>query len=62
VRGQHDLVDLDDPAVLVRDEAMAAREHGWGLAIVGALTSGSGAVADDTGKRVWFELDIPAQR
>jgi len=35
-------------------------EHGWGLAIVGALASRWGAVADDTGKRVWFELDIPA--
>jgi histidine kinase-like protein len=35
-------------------------EHGWGLRIVGALSSRWGAVADDTGKRVWFELDIPA--
>ena len=35
-------------------------EHGWGLRIVGALASRWGTVADDTGKRVWFELDIPA--
>lgn len=35
-------------------------EHGWGLQIVSALSSRWGAVADEGGKRVWFELDIPA--
>jgi anti-sigma regulatory factor (Ser/Thr protein kinase) len=38
------------------------REHGWGLQIVGALSSRWAADVDDTGKRVWFEMDIPAAR
>jgi anti-sigma regulatory factor (Ser/Thr protein kinase) len=35
------------------------REHGWGLQIVGALSSRWDADVHDTGKRVWFEMDIP---
>jgi hypothetical protein len=35
-------------------------EHGWGLRIVDALCSRWGTEADHSGKRVWFELDIPA--
>jgi Histidine kinase-like ATPase domain len=35
-------------------------EHGWGLRIVDALCSRWGTEADHAGKRVWFELDIPA--
>ena len=45
-----------------RSSTALPSEHGWGLHIVDALSSRWGAVADDTGKRVWFELDIPAQR
>lgn len=35
-------------------------EHGWGLLIVDTLSSSWGTVADQSGKRVWFELDIAA--
>jgi Histidine kinase-like ATPase domain len=45
-----------------RSSTTLPSEHGWGLHIVDALSSRWGAVADDTGKRVWFELDIPQQR
>lgn len=44
------------------DEPLGAlpSEHGWGLRIVDALCSRWGTEADRAGKRVWFELDIPA--
>ncbi len=34
-------------------------EHGWGLRVIDALAARWGVDADDTGKRVWFEQDIP---
>ena len=34
-------------------------EHGWGLQVIDALAARWGVASDDTGKRVWFEQDIP---
>jgi anti-sigma regulatory factor (Ser/Thr protein kinase) len=34
-------------------------EHGWGLRVIDALAARWGVDADDAGKRVWFEQDIP---
>ncbi len=34
-------------------------EHGWGLRVIAALAARWGVDADDDGKRVWFEQDLP---
>ena len=34
-------------------------EHGWGLRVIDALAARWGVDADEAGKRVWFEQDIP---
>lgn len=43
------------PSVLVQDPE---REHGRGMAIVEALATDWGTERGDTGKTVWFELDL----
>jgi len=43
------------PSVLVQS---AEREHGRGMAIVEALATDWGTERSDTGKTVWFELDL----
>ncbi len=54
---------VHDPDMADREPGTALpSEHGWGLYIVGALSSRWGVVAGDNGKRVWFELEIPAQQ
>jgi len=44
-----------EPRVLVQNPA---REHGRGMAIVEALATAWGTERGETGKTVWFELDL----
>jgi len=47
-----------DPDALRPGDELA--EHGRGLRVIDALAARWGVDADDAGKRVWFEQDIPS--